>query len=498
MAFAHKKRKYMEDETTSDWKTKQDFNSAPNILDESMSDWKTHVDEVKGMGEIDRYILEKPLGAGAFGEVFLAKDSVSGVDVAIKLLPPLLSAVPEELENVRANFAIVNKLKHPNIAALEYIHKVEKTNVDKKVLRVFEGSYIVVMEFVEGSTLSNWKKQFKDKKVSFEKAIDICAKVANALDYAHSKKVVHRDVKPSNIMVAPDGDVKVLDFGLAAEIKSSMSRVSQKQGDTSGTRPYMAPEQWSGKKQKAQTDQYAIAVMFYELISGEVPFQSVFETNDTILMMNLIKSEMPEELEELTSNQNKTLMQGLAKTADERFTTCEEFINAVNKSEEVAELARKKEKERLAEIAQKKKNKIIVFAVLAIVLIIGIWYAGFQPAKSQQDAGAPRNTDKQHIEELAKIETEKIALKKEKERLAELERKIEENRLAEVARKEKEARLAEIARKEKEARLAEIARKEKEARLAEIARKKEENVVFYSDGVWNLIIKMAINMSGIG
>ena len=111
------------------------------------------------IGRIDRYELIEQLGAGGFGSVYRARDSVAQVDVAIKVLPPMISAIPEELENVRANFAIVSKLHHQNIAQLLHLHKVENLDVaSQELLRVFPDSCLVVMEYVEGSTLSNWKK----------------------------------------------------------------------------------------------------------------------------------------------------------------------------------------------------------------------------------------------------------------------------------------------------------------------------------------------------
>ncbi len=280
------------------------------------------------LGDVDRYLIVSELGAGGFGTVFLAKDTVAGTLVALKALPSEIAAIPEELENVRNNFALVSKLHHPNIAGLLHLHKVEKCDdAAEKLLRISNRSYLVVMEYVEGMTLSAWKKQFPDRKIPFEKAVEICGKVAEALDYAHSRNIIHRDVKPANIMIGADASVKVMDFGLAAEVRSSMSRVSREQFDTSGTRPYMAPEQWAGKEQKSATDQYALAVMFYELIKGSVPFQSVFETGDAMLMMNLVKTEPPEPLPELSKNQNAVLLRALSKKPRERFASCGKFIN---------------------------------------------------------------------------------------------------------------------------------------------------------------------------
>lgn len=290
------------------------------------------------LGKIDRYELLKELGGGGFGRVFLAKDSVAGIQVAVKGLPGEVAYVPDELERIRANFALVVQLHHPRIAALLHLHRAEKvwyaSESVKKALRVLEEDYLLVMEYASGTTLSQWRKQFQGGRVPVDKALDVCGQVAEALDYAHERKIVHRDVKPANIMVETDENgrltCRVLDFGLAAEIRSSMSRVSKDNtGGQSGTRPYMAPEQWRGQRADGRTDQYALAVMFYELVSGEVPFAGAFETNDPVIMMNVVKTELPEPLKELSDSQNTALLQALAKERKDRFEDCGQFMEAM-------------------------------------------------------------------------------------------------------------------------------------------------------------------------
>ncbi len=321
-----------DDISLGDMKTEIAEENSGAELELSLGDQPT-MDETgfQPLGKVDRYQIVKELGAGGFGTVFLAKDTEAGTLVALKALPPEISAIPEELDNVRNNFAFVSKLLHQNIAGLLYLHKVDECDAAaEQLLRISNRSYLVVMEYVQGTTLSVWKKQYPDRKVPLDKALDICAKAAEALDYAHSRNIIHRDVKPANIMIGTDNSVKVMDFGLAAEVRSSMSRVSQEKFDTSGTRPYMAPEQWAGEKQSAPTDQYSLAVMFYELISGEVPFQSAFETGDAILMMNLVRSEPVKPLPELTKKQNAALLRGLSKNPEERFASCGDFIRALS------------------------------------------------------------------------------------------------------------------------------------------------------------------------
>ena len=266
------------------------------------------------------------------------------------------------------------------------------------------------MEYVAGSTLSVWRKQFDGGKVPVDQAIEICRKVAKALDFAHSQKIIHRDIKPANIMVSyetvgaePAEDntnqmksaVKVLDFGLAAEIRSSMSRVSREQGDTSGTRPYMAPEQWTGKKQGAYTDQYALAVLFYELVSGEVPFHSVFETGDAILMMNVVKAEQPDPVEELDNRQWKSLSRALSKEPSERYVNCVDLIVAFGGG--------KTGKNKATKTRHNSENGSSLKMVLSIFLVVLIAGGYFGYSKYQQGV-----EDQKRVEKLAQERQEKV------------------------------------------------------------------------------------------
>ena len=282
----------------------------------------------KVLAQVDRYELLSELGRGGFGAVFLAKDTVSEQWVALKTLPPELSHSAEDMESVKENFALVSKLKHPNIASNDYLHKIEVINAMNQGVHLQRGDYLLIMEYVEGSTLSSWRKQFDDRRVPFDKALDICAQLASALDFAHQNNVLHRDIKPGNIMIATNGQAKVLDFGLAAEIRSSMSRLSNdgNKFGTSGTLPYMSPEQLQGDRQDARSDQYALAVLLYELLEGEVPFKDLFETNDRILINQVIPTKAVGPIESLSKSQNANLVKALAKVKEDRFETCVKFI----------------------------------------------------------------------------------------------------------------------------------------------------------------------------
>lgn len=288
---------------------------------------------------IDQYEVIRKLGGGGFGSVYLAKDSVSGIEVAIKGLPPVVKNSTEELERIRENFALVARLHHPNIAAALHLHLVRNAEYRQvgvyEDLRVEPNDTLMVMEYAPGVTLNQWRKQFPEGRVPLPDAVAIVWQIAQALDYAHASHIIHRDIKPSNIMVetrdAGEPVARVLDFGLAAEIRSSMGRVSLEVRSTSGTRPYMAPEQWAGQKQGPATDQYALAVLFCELVTGEVPFASVFETGDPMIMMTAVCNrpvELPKE-----SPRRHALERALEKDPSGRFPSCMDFIENLAKSE---------------------------------------------------------------------------------------------------------------------------------------------------------------------
>ncbi len=289
------------------------------------------------LGRIDQYELLKELGGGGFGTVYLARDTVSGVDVAVKGLPPLVKNNREEMENIRSNFALVSRLHHPNIAAALVLHPAKEVTYAaedaRQKLRVDPGDTLMVMEYAPGVTLSKWRKQFPNGIVPFAKALEITRQIASALDYAHERKIVHRDVKPTNVMVetAADGLVtaRVLDFGLAAEVRSSMGRVSREIHDTSGTRPYMAPEQWGGDSQGPATDQYALAATFYELVAGHVPFANAFETGDPMIMITVVTTRQPEMPNGLPESARNALAKALAKKPSDRFASCCDFTAAL-------------------------------------------------------------------------------------------------------------------------------------------------------------------------
>ncbi len=300
------------------------------------------------LGRIDQYEVLKRLGGGGYGVVYLARDTVSGVLFALKTLHPLVKRSPEELERVRGGFALVAGLSHPGIAGARVLHEVREVSFSDETARremmLSPGDFVMVLTYAPGVTLSAWARQFrKNGAVPPDLALEIGCQLASALDYAHSEKIVHRDVKPGNIMVETlaaepqesDHDnasrlrVRLLDFGLAAAIRSSLSRVSNERADVSGTRPFMAPEQWRGKKQDGRTDQYALACVLYELLSGEPPFSGAFETGDETIMRSVVLNEAPDPVDGLSETANAALLRALAKDPKDRFPTCSAFVEAL-------------------------------------------------------------------------------------------------------------------------------------------------------------------------
>jgi serine/threonine-protein kinase len=264
---------------------------------------------------LGRYQVEKELGKGAMGVVYQGRDPKIGRVVAIKTMALAQEFEAGELADVKARFfreaETAGRLNHPNIVTI--FDAGEEHDL----------AYIA-MEFLKGQDLVPYTRQ--GNLLSLDRVIAIVARVADALGYAHRNNVVHRDVKPANIMYEPGTDtVKVTDFGIARITDSSKTKT----GMVLGTPSYMSPEQLAGKKIDGRSDLFSLAVTFYQLSCGHLPFEG---DSMAQLMFKIANEEAPSILEynpEVPEPVVAFLARALAKDAEARFQTGEEFAAAL-------------------------------------------------------------------------------------------------------------------------------------------------------------------------
>ena len=391
-----------------------------------------------------RYIVETELGQGGMGVVYGCFDKVGGVRVAVKALPPELSHNTVEMEEVRENFAMVDELRHPNIAGVRTLEKDAR------------GEYFLVMDIAEGEILRKWiRRKWKAGGVPLREALGVLRQVAAALDYAHKMRVVHRDMKPGNVMIDEKGGVKVLDFGLAAQIRTSLSRASQAYRGTSGTGPYMAPEQWEAQPQNEKTDQYALGVMAYEMLSGRLPFENA----DLAVLKDAVLHGLIRTVPGLPGAAMAALRRAMAKKAEDRFATCGAFVEALETGGEPN-----------ANGSKDQSARPIWATVMALVLVLAIAGAGAWIAWRSWQQSQPFGESPGHAQEVE-------ARSEEAERMAKEAKEAEEARLAAEKAAEEERLAAEKAAAEEAARLeAERVKAEREERIRQENEELEETV----------------------
>ena len=260
--------------------------------------------------ELATYKIEKLLGAGGMGEVYLARDLKLGRMVALKVLPLHFVVDGDRLSRFQREARALSSLNHPNLVT---IYEVGEAN----------GLHFIAMELVEGKTLSSLRD-----KVSLKELLSIVAQVAEALGAAHQSGIIHRDVKPDNVMVRPDGYAKVLDFGLVklAEVEPAPGTAAQTQlGIAMGTLAYMSPEQASGEPVDHRTDIWSLGVVLYELATGQKPFTG--ESRQAII--NRILSGQPATATTidagLPSELDTILSKALEKDRELRYQTASDF-----------------------------------------------------------------------------------------------------------------------------------------------------------------------------
>ncbi|HEY4490360.1 MAG TPA: serine/threonine-protein kinase, partial [Acidobacteriota bacterium] len=271
----------------------------------------------RGM-QLGRYEILAPLGKGGMGEVYRAKDTQLGREVAIKVLPEDLAENPQALKRFEREARAVAALSHPNILA------IHDSGTD-------QGVTYAVMELLEGETL---RAKLGSSAIPWSKAVEIIVAVAEGLAAAHTKGVIHRDLKPENIFLMKDGRIKILDFGLArwtpvvsqeeiteAPTKSQVTEL----GAVMGTVPYMSPEQLQGDSLDARSDIFSLGSILYEMVAGKRPFsgKSPAET------MGAILRDDPPKLAGLPPEVQRIIERCLEKNPDQRFHSAHDLAFAL-------------------------------------------------------------------------------------------------------------------------------------------------------------------------
>jgi hypothetical protein len=256
----------------------------------------------------DRYALTEPIAAGGMGEVWAATDTVLGRTVAVKLLNPSLSQQSGFLERFRAEARYSAALHHPNITTVfDYGEDA--------------GSAYLVMELVAGQPLSQIISE--RAPMSAETTASILIQAANALEAAHQGGVVHRDVKPANILITPDGTAKLTDFGISRLVNTAPLTQT---GQILGTAQYLSPEQAMGQSATASSDIYALGVIGHEMLTGQPPFNADTLVATAVAHLNQPPPPLPETVPVGIRN---VIIAALAKNPADRPATAADMAHAL-------------------------------------------------------------------------------------------------------------------------------------------------------------------------
>ena len=269
--------------------------------------------------QLGSYEILSSLGAGGMGEVYRAKDKRLGRDVALKILPPDVTSEPGRLERFDREARAIAALNHPHIVTIYSTEHVDDVR-------------FLTMELVDGCTLHDL---VLSSGMTIPRFLEIAIPLADALAAAHQKQIMHRDLKPGNVMVSSEGRVKVLDFGLARvggvdageETVLATQAPITKQGVIVGTMPYMSPEQVEGRFLDARSDLFSLGVIFYELLNGDRPFKG----SSSPALMSAILRDTPGSLADKRSDipdaLDRLISRLLEKRPEDRVQTARDVFN---------------------------------------------------------------------------------------------------------------------------------------------------------------------------
>jgi WD40 repeat protein/tRNA A-37 threonylcarbamoyl transferase component Bud32 len=408
------------------------------ITTQSKADAKpTVTPRPKGAPErIGRFEVRARLGAGAFGTVYRAYDAQLDREVALKVPQAGSLESKKTIERFLREAKAAARLRHPHIVA------VHESGADGE-------HYYIATEFIAGQTLA---QAIDDESLGFRAAAQIVRELAEALNYAHELGIVHRDVKPANVMVDEQGKSHLMDFGLAhrQDVTTKLTRA----GAVLGTPAYMAPEQAAGQSGKPlpASDQYSVGVVLYELLCGKLPFEGPAQ----IVLFNVIQTEPPSPRSiyaKVPLDLETICLKAMAKRPQDRYASCQELANDLRRwlEDEPIRARRVGVAERL--VRWTRRNPVIAsLGALAVLCLFGVAVAasvGLVMALRAHSADAARLQEEQ-----ARVQAE-IA-RAEEEEAARAARESQKEAVAETER-QKKAHEAELARQ-----AAEKSRREKE------------------------------------
>jgi serine/threonine protein kinase len=267
---------------------------------------------------IGKYRIKSELGRGGMGAVYLAEQPGLGREVAIKELIQSAAADPVALQRFLQEAQVMARTSHPNLVQ---VHDLE----------IMGNANYIVLEFVRGNSLRDWLNR---GQIAPPQVFAVMHGVLQALDYAHKHAVVHRDMKPENVLLSDEGMVKVADFGIARLTDDSgVGNTATKTGTTVGTPQYMSPEQVASSKVDGRSDLYSAGIMFYELVAGQPPFTATEADGPFTLMAKHVQAPpKPPSVYRpgLDTGVEQLILKSLSKRPEDRFQTGQEFDEAMS------------------------------------------------------------------------------------------------------------------------------------------------------------------------
>jgi len=300
---------------------------------------------------LGQYRLVSLLGSGGMGEVYLAEDTRLDRKVALKILPVEISRDAERMRRFVREAKSASALNHPNIITIHEIGDADNT-------------HFIATEYIEGQTLRKW---LNGPQVDLKAALEIAIQMASALDAAHHAGIIHRDVKPENVMVRPDGLVKLLDFGIAKLteqqiVNSSEAATAIKSHTTPGmvigTAAYMSPEQARGNEIDVRTDIFSFGVVLYEMLAGEAPFKGENALDVIGAVLNKEPAPLGQLLSDFPTEIERIINKSLRKNRDERYQTAKDLLLDLKESKQDLEFRNKFERTNPARLNERAESTL--------------------------------------------------------------------------------------------------------------------------------------------